>query len=676
MERRTIETGGVKIPVIELDALVIGSGAAALKCADRLAAFGVERTAVVTERLGGGTSNNSGSDKQTYYKLGLGSQASDSPYDMAQDLFRGGSMHGDIALVEALGSAEAFHHLVSIGVPFPKNRYGGYVGYKTDHDPRSRATSAGPYTSMQMVAALLGEVKRRGVRIFDRHEVVALVAGGGRAMGALALDRAAYDAAISGAARAVIAADAFARSLVLFMAENTVFATGGPGGIYERSVYPEDHTGAIGLALEIGAEAVNLTESQFGLASIKFRWNVSGTYQQVIPRYFSTDAEGRDEREFLNEYFPDMRSLTTAIFLKGYQWPFDPRKVERYGSSLIDVLVYRETAERGRRVFMDFRENPRGDERLGAFSTDALGEEASAYLGSSGALFGTPIERLRKMNPMSIELYRRHGIDLESEPLEIGVCAQHNNGGLAADVWWESVNVRRLFPIGEVNGSHGVYRPGGSALNSGQVGALRAAERIANLYADRTLRFREFENPARTTVERLVGLVLGMVSPEGDDGSVREERAALRHAMTLHGAHIRNPATIREAEKEAYRLTDAFDSVRIVNPALVPERLVTRHLLLAHAAYLSAVRFYLESGGGSRGSYLVLDAGGVPIHERLPSHWRFKPEVPAFAETLLSTRLTPDGRFTHELVPRRPIPTEEFWFENVWNEFLKKDIFR
>ena len=59
------------------------------------------------------------------------------------------------------------------------------------------------------------------------------------------------------------------------------------------------------------------------------------------------------------------------------------------------------------------------------------------------------------MNPAAIELYREHGIDLAREPLEIAVCAQHNNGGLAANHWWESVNIRHLFPVGEVNGSHG-----------------------------------------------------------------------------------------------------------------------------------------------------------------------------------------------------------------------------
>ena len=55
----------------------------------------------------------------------------------------------------------------------------------------------------------------------------------------------------------------------------------------------------LGIALEIGATANNLSESQFGLASTKFRWNVSGTYMQAIPRIFSTDASGSDERDFL-----------------------------------------------------------------------------------------------------------------------------------------------------------------------------------------------------------------------------------------------------------------------------------------------------------------------------------------------------------------------------------------
>jgi len=70
----------------------------------------------------------------------------------------------------------------------------------------------------------------------------------------------------------------------------------------------------------------------------------------VLPRYVSIDENGREE-EFLNEYFPDPSTMLNAVFLKGYQWPFDPRKIEDYGSSLIDILVYYENINKKRRVF-------------------------------------------------------------------------------------------------------------------------------------------------------------------------------------------------------------------------------------------------------------------------------------------------------------------------------------
>src|SRR5699024_11817131 len=66
-----------------------------------------------------------------------------------------------------------------------------------------------------------------------------------------------------------------------------------------------------------GVRGKNLTEWQFGLASIKPRWNVSGSYMQVIPRFVSTDAEGNDEREFLTEAIPDYGRLMSLVFQIG-----------------------------------------------------------------------------------------------------------------------------------------------------------------------------------------------------------------------------------------------------------------------------------------------------------------------------------------------------------------------
>ena len=78
------------------------------------------------------------------------------------------------------------------------------------------------------------------------------------------------------------------------------------------------------------------------------------------------------------------------------------------------------------------------------------------------------------MNQPAIDFYRDKGVDLYTQPLEIALCAQHNNGGLGIDCWWQT-NVKGLFAVGEAAASHGVYRPGGTALNAGQVGTWEKA---------------------------------------------------------------------------------------------------------------------------------------------------------------------------------------------------------
>ncbi|NLG84631.1 MAG: FAD-binding protein, partial [Firmicutes bacterium] len=456
---------GLTLPIYIVHNLVIGSGAAGLNAALQLHRRGLDDVLIITEGLEMGTSINTGSDKQTYYKLSLFGEDADSPLALAETLFAGGSMHGDIALVEASLSARAFFHLVELGLSFPQDRYGQFVGYKTDHDPRRRATSVGPYTSREMCRALIAAVKRAGIPVHEGRVAVALLTleegeGRKRAAGAVAVN---LEASPWGEP---------IEALEVYAAENVIFAAGGPGGLYKTSVYPSVHTGGIGLALLVGAKAQNLCESQFGLSSIGFRWNVSGTYMQAIPRFLSTQADGKtDPREFLRPYFSSAGEMNSMVFLKGYQWPFDARKVVG-GSSLIDLLVYIETVIKKRRVFLDFTRDPEG------FALEDLSREAQDYLANSRALLPTPLARLTRMNPAAGELYREHGIDLASAPLEIAVCAQHNNGGLAGNIWWESENIKHLFPVGEVNGSHGVYRPGGAALNAGQVGGFRAAEYI------------------------------------------------------------------------------------------------------------------------------------------------------------------------------------------------------
>ena len=656
MENEKIEIGKYLMECYRVNTLIIGSGAASLNAAISLHSMQQEDIIIVTSEWGGGTSNNTGSDKQTYYKLSLSGKMSDSVHKMARDLFRGRCMHGDIALCEAQGSVRAFMNLVLLGVPFPHDKFGSYTGYKTDNDPHSRATSAGPYTSKMMYTVLGREVMKRGIRVLNRHQVVSLLTDQDKSCvyGALAINLEEKDPL---------------KSLVLFNAVNVVMGTGGPGGIYEASVYPESQTGSTGMAFKAGATGQNLTESQFGIASLKIRWNLSGSYQQVIPRYFSTGYDGKDEQEFLNCEFKDYTSLTKAIFLKGYEWPFDPGKINNWGSSLIDLLVFRETNERKRRVWIDYRRNPSWAGN-GSFKPEMLHREVYNYLSRSDAIRQTPVERLAAMNRPALDLFRDKGIDLAKEPVEIAVCAQHNNGGLKGNIWWES-DLKHLFPVGEVNGSHGVSRPGGSALNAGQVGSLRAAEYISRKYNYTPPENNDFISIVGESLDSELELASKWLSAGSSKDTVKNYLREIKSRMSSAAGIIRQRDKLRSAAAEAHEL---LKKIPEVTGAGTVKELADCFLLLdhslAHYLYLSAIMKYIMEGGRSRGSYLVVNEGFPGISSGSLKNLElcnYDRRVEKNIIEVVCRNFIPEFK----IVPVRKIPKQDLWFEKVWKDYLE-----
>lgn len=644
MEHRSIQVNGRAVPLLAMDTAIVGSGCAGFNAADWLWRFGRRDIAILTEGVQMGTSRNTGSDKQTYYKLSLASDGEDSVAQMAQTLFAGGGVHGDIALCEAAGSARSFLKLANLGVPFPTNEYGEYVGYKTDHDPRQRATSAGPLTSRYMTERLEEAVREKGIPILDGLQVFSLLVQQGRVQGLLCLNDQQLDTPSLG--------------LCIVRAEQVILATGGPAGVYAASVYPESQTGMSGMALEAGAQGINLQQWQYGLASVQFRWNVSGTYQQVLPRYISVDASGV-EREFLPGYFANPLEALGRVFLKGYQWPFDLEKAA--GSSLIDIIVHHEIFDLGRRVYLDYRTDPTGLQK----GFDRLPAEARDYLARSQALLPTPIARLERMNPMAIELYRQHGIDLWREPLEISVCAQHQNGGLAVDCHWQTT-LPGLYCAGEVAGTFGVRRPGGSALNSTQVGSLRAAEQIA--YST---------SPGGRVDEDFLAFAAGEAAvwlqrfcralERGGGESPLASREESQHQMSLAAGHIRDPEGMRRlAEQTARELAAFWEQAGVASPRELPALLKNRDILITRQALLSAMLFSAEAFG-SHGSCLVPMPGGIPVSPHLPA-FAYRPPQGDFIGQVLLTERKGEG-FSSHLAPVRPLPQPDNWFETVWREY-------
>ncbi len=646
---RYIKLGEYSVPVRSYSAIVIGSGAAGFGCAYALfeEGIGVNSFAIISEGRKMGTSRNTGSDKQTYYKLA----ADDSAVKMALDMTEAGSMHGDLAYVEAVNSLRGFHRLTGIGVPFPHDEFGAYTGYRTDHDTAGRATSCGPLTSKYMTEALEREVTAKNIPFYDRTRAVKIITENGGVKGVLTLSE--NDASADNI-----------HGYSIFETQNIVLAVGGPSAIYESTVYPESQSCALGLAFEAGAEGANLTESQYGLASVSPRWNVSGSYQQVLPRYISTDENGDDAREFLSDYIDSPEEVLSAIFKKGYEWPFSPARVkseEGYLSSAADLAVFSEKCK-GRRVFLDFLHNPSELMKNGKTELSLAGEEAYTYLVNCGSLGDTPIDRLAEMNTPAIELYASFGVDLYSEPLEIAVCAQHCNGGVSVDKWYES-DTRGLFVIGEAAGVFGVQRPGGSALNSTQVGSIRAAEMISH-------RIRKKQNNDCSVALPNDVTDIGRGSEILTFEEIYAWRTVYARRMTESCSFLRSPEKIGALISDVRNELTRFPSYGAADTRALRELYIYRDVLVTQLMMLSSVKSYIGAGGLSRGSYLITDSDTEKILSSSPPV-----TDTAFASKVGKIRLTQEFDTETYFEDVRPVPDAVHWFEKVYSSYRNGEIF-
>ena len=331
------------------------------------------------------------------------------------------------------------------------------------------------------------------------------------------------------------------------------------------------------------------------------------------------------------------------------------------GSSIIDLLVYREGALRGRRVFLDYRNNPGG---RAALEPSLLDQEAFTYLQGAQALEGTPIDRLIHMNRPAYELYLSKGVDLKKERLEIALCAQHSNGGLDVDAWWQS-NLAGLFVVGEAAGTHGVNRPGGSALNAGQVGALRAALFIASKRTHSPRSMSDFMEAARSEVLRHQGIIKHCV---GTGDTAADLLDVFRSRMSEAAGAIRSTEDMARLLSDVNDLLDQFETSAHI-PTLGSLQILyrLRDVLLTQRAYLYAMLDYVQHGGGSRGSAIYFTPTGT-LREGLEERFRFQPDDGALNDTI--QQITASGSdLISKWRPVRPLPEGGGFFETVWREF-------
>jgi len=259
------------------------------------------------------------------------------------------------------------------------------------------------------------------------------------------------------------------------------------------------------------------------------------------------------------------------------------------------------------------------------------------YLTQSGCSQDTPFARLLHMNPDAVDFYRSHGIDLETEPLEVAVNAQHINGGLDIDAWWRT-GLARCYAAGECAGVFGRYRPGGSALNETQCGSLRAAQHIHAHGEHSAWDADAFAACAGDSLAK----ELAWYAADGEGG---EDPAALmaetRRAMSSCATCLPEASGLRDTAARVAAILE-----RIALPGAVAgtaaERAELTEVLHLQQAVLASMLEALDADPVAEAVTVEL-TGGVPVSARIPV---------------------------------RPIPHDDMWFENVWRDFRSGAVFQ
>ena len=380
-----------------------------------------------------------------------------------------------------------------------------------------------------------------------------------------------------------------------------------------------------------------------------------------------------EEHHFLGDYYRTTQEMASNIFRKGYQWPFHATRMLDFKSSLVDLAIHREN-QAGRRVFMDFNRNPLPVPGDKPFSLDELDEDVGTYLANAGARQEMPIDRLRHMNPLAIELYRRYKVDIAAEPLEFAVNNQHMNGGIATDVWGRT-SLQGCYAVGEAAGTHGVTRPGGAALNAGQVFGTRAAEHIAGSGLARAADTSDISAVVESAIEKISALL----KPDSplDNKTVRDEVQA---RMSEHAGFICTYDAVKKALAEAGKMNAAIRAkgVSYSRTAEIGRTLQRIQMALASEAVLAALEYFIGNGGGSRGARAICDPDG----ESLPQtrigplkEFRFRKEQDAHKTEQIVVRLDGD-KFNIGVREIRPFDEQaRSFFERDWPDWLTGRIY-
>ena len=161
------------------------------------------------------------------------------------------------------------------------------------------------------------------------------------------------------------------------------------------------------------------------------------------------------------------------------------------------------------------------------------------------------------------------------------------------------------------------------------------------------------------SVKETINLGSAFLKQKEDGLNIYELDIKLKKRMSEKAGAIRRLDLLKEALNEAKEDLSLVVEKASGRKIDINMFFYTYYNLISQICYISAMIAYIENGGTSRGSYLVVDNQG---NEK------------TFMDRILVTSYL-NGNIKNYWEKVRPIPEHDTWFENVWRDYREGNLF-
>jgi succinate dehydrogenase / fumarate reductase flavoprotein subunit len=430
----------------EYDVLVIGAGGAGLRAAIEASSAGVSVGLVCKSLLGkahtvmaeGGMAASMGNvDDRDNWRVHFA------------DTMRGGQYLNNPAMAEihAKDAPARVRELEAWGAVFDRTNQGRIMQRNFGGHKYPRLAHVGDRTGLEMIRTLQDHGVHQGISIYQEYTVHRLLKDGDRVCGAFGYERE-------------------KGRFHLWKAKSIVLATGGIGRAFKVTSNSWEYTGdGHTLAYDAGAELIDMEFVQFHPTGMVWPPSVKGILVTEGVRGEGGILKNSEGKRFMFDDIPDLYKSSTATDpAEGWRYVTGDKEANRPPELLTRDHV-------ARCIVREVKEG-RGSPHGGVFLDIAWIKE---HLPDAEA-------HIRKKLPSMYHQFKElAGIDITTEPMEVGPTTHYVMGGVHVDAQTQMSTVPGLFAAGEVGaGLHGANRLGGNSLSDLVVFGKLAGEHAAN----------------------------------------------------------------------------------------------------------------------------------------------------------------------------------------------------